>query len=193
MGSSMSSWMAAWEQDLTPSPAARRSQARVTAQVRESVPAQTRSSRYYTREATARVPMPVERPEEESRELPELSVVARRRPRLGLALLTVVFAAMVLGVVIIAPVLINSATRQTEAGVGKMQAQQDDLTAQTAALSAQISTLSSPDRVAEQASQLGLGPAESVHYVTSASQSATAVAGSAETAAMDGDTTVAGR
>ena len=62
-------WMEAWESDLTPSAASRRSAARVEAQIR--------STRYYSREATARVPEPVrERRVESPPALPE-------SPRLG--------------------------------------------------------------------------------------------------------------
>lgn len=173
-----SAWMNAWEQDLTPSPAAKRSQARVEAQMRTS-------RHYYTREATARLPQPVERTgqQEEARPLPELKVVTRRRPRWGAMLVAAVLAALLLGIVIVAPVLINSATTQVESEIGRMQSRQAQLAADTAALSAQISALSAPDRVAEQASRLGLGPAQSVYYVEAAT----------ETAATEGDTTVAGR
>jgi multidrug efflux pump subunit AcrA (membrane-fusion protein) len=94
-----------------------------------------------------------------------------------------VFSALLLGIVIVAPVLINSATTQVESEIGRMQNRQAQLAADTAALSAQISALSAPDRVAEQAGRLGLGPAQSVHYVETG----------AETVPTEGDTTIAGR
>jgi cell division protein FtsL len=167
-------WMDAWEQDLTPSPAARRSQVRVEAQLR--------AHRYYTREATARLPQRVEK-SREAQPLPELRVVTRRRPRWGAMLVASVISALLLGIVIVAPVLINSATTQVESEIGQMQHQQAQLAADTAALSAQISALSAPDRVAEQAGRLGLGPAQSVYYIETAT----------ETAATEGDTTIAER
>ena len=194
MAGTMSTWMDAWEQGLAPSPAARRSQARAAARTRESAPADVRTTRYYTREATARVPQQVEEQEreqeqeQESRPLPQPRMVIRRRPRWGLVLLVVLVAALLLGVVIVAPVLINSANTEMQSNLGHLQAQQRDLTAQTTALSAQISALSSPDRVAEQAGRLGLGPAESVSYVTVGGDTT-----SEQTAAAEGDTTVARR
>jgi cell division protein FtsL len=156
-----SSWMNAWEADLTPSPAARRSEARASAHVR--------STRYYTREATARVP--------------QFEETSQQRPPWGAVMVALVFSVLLLGVVIIAPVLINSATTQMESDIGQMQSGQEQLAAETAALSAQISALSAPNRVAEQAGRLGLGPAQSVYYVQTAT----------ETAATEGDTTVADR
>jgi len=171
-------WMNAWESDLTPSPAARRSQARAEAHVRSS-------RRFYTRDATARVPAPVERPQQQeaARPAPSLKVITRRRPRWGLALAALLCSALLLGAVIVAPVLINSATTQMESDIGQMQGDQQQLAAETAALSAQISALSAPDRVAEQASRLGLGPAQSVYYVQTGT----------ETALTAGDTATSGQ
>jgi cell division protein FtsL len=169
-------WMEAWEADLTPSPAAGRSAART--QVR------MRSTRYYSREATARIPEPARENEvRRAPALPRLKVVTRRRPQWGMVLLALLCAGVLLGASIVAPVLINSAATGLESEVGQLESQQKALAADTAALSAQISALSSPGRVAEQATHLGLGPAQSVQYVDI----------SAETAATEGDTTVAGR
>lgn len=177
---SQSAWMNAWEGDLTPSPAARRSEARASAHMR--------STRYYTREATARAPQFEEMPQQaQARPLPRMKVLTRRRPHWGAVMVALVFSALLLGVVIIAPVLINSATTQMESDIGQMQSGQQQLAAETAALSAQISALSAPNRVAEQAGRLGLGPAQSVYYVQTATETA------AKTAATEGDTTVAGR
>ena len=67
-----STWIDAWEGDLIPSAASRRSEDR--AGVR------TRSTRYYGREATARLPQPsleIER----TRPLPKPRLVASRRPQ----------------------------------------------------------------------------------------------------------------
>jgi cell division protein FtsL len=179
---SRSAWVDAWEADLTPSPAAERSRARAAAHVR--------ASRYYTRDAVARVPLIEERlPEEQQEEqqqrrpAPRVRIVTSRRSRYGLALATLLFSALLLGALVIAPVLISSTTTQMESQIGQKLSAQQDLMAETAALSAQISALSSPDRVAEQANRLGLGPAQSVEYI----QTVTA------TAVTEGDTTIAGR
>ncbi len=98
-------------------------------------------------------------------------------------MLALVFATVLLGASIVAPVLINSAATGLETEVGRMEIQQKTLAADTAALSAQISALASPERVSEQAVRLGLGPAQSVRYFE------------LETgmAATEGDTTIAGR
>mgnify|MGYP001084856125 CR=1 FL=1 len=169
-------WMEAWESDLTPSAASRRSAARVEAQIR--------STRYYSREATARVPEPVrERRVESPPALPEIKVAARQRPRWGMVFLALVLATVLLGASVVAPVLITSAATGLATEVGQLEKQQKALAADTAALSAQISALSSPERVSEQAARLGLGPAQSVRYF----ELETGVA------ATEGDTTVAGR
>lgn len=169
-------WMEAWEGDLTPSPAAQRSAARVNARMH--------ATRYYSREATARIPEPTRKTEiQSSAVLPHLRVATGRRPRWGMLALALAFTAALLGAVIIAPVLINSAATGLETEVGQLETQQTELAAETAALSAQISALSSSNRVAEQAAQIGLGPAQSVRYMEIQT----------ETAATEGDTTVAGR
>jgi cell division protein FtsL len=183
-----SAWIKAWESDLTPSAAARRSEVRAAARMR--------STRYYTREATARLPQPLlnlsgsasageARPAdaEPARPLPDLKVVTRRRPQWGLALAALIGAALLLGIAIVAPVLISSAGTELQSQVGRLEAQQKQLQGEASALSAQISALSSPDRVAEQAGRLGLGPATSVYYVEAPN----------EAVAAEGDTTLAGR
>jgi hypothetical protein len=68
-----------------------------------------------------------------------------------------------------------------ETRVGGMERSAAQLSASISALSSQVSALSAPGRVAEQAAQLGLVPAEQVHYVQSG------------TGTAEGDVTVAGR
>jgi cell division protein FtsL len=91
------------------------------------------------------------------------------------------FGVALLGVGIITPMLVATAATDVESQVGRMENTQTQLAATIAALSSQISALSAPDRVAEQATQLGLLPAEKVRYLQSG------------TGEMEGDTTVAGR
>jgi cell division protein FtsL len=91
-------------------------------------------------------------------------------------------AAILLSVAVICPVLLSSSATDVEAAVGKMEAQQRDLTAAGMTLSAQISGLKSPERIAEEANKLGLQPAASVHYLqvdsgTDVAEGATTVAG----------------
>jgi len=174
-GSTRSTWMEAWGRDMVPSDAARRSAERAATR--------SRSVRYYGREATARR---ISQPEPEisdSKALPELKVVSIRRPHWGAVVIALVFACVLVGVSIVAPMLVSAATTEVESAVGELEAQQRELTATASALSAQVSALSSPERVAEQAIQLGLVPAQSVHYLQADSG----------TAAAEGDTTVAGR
>ena len=93
---SMQAWMKAWESDLTPSPAAKRSAAREAVRESDRIAARTRATRYYGREATAKIPEPlpgVERVEA----APVLRVITRRRPRWGLIVLAMVFALLVVG------------------------------------------------------------------------------------------------
>lgn len=157
---SMSTWMNAWEGDLTPSAAARRSATREATRV----VAHSRSSRYYGREATARLPEPA--PEAERVEVvPVLRVVTRRRPRWGVVLVVLAFALLLVGSSVIVPVMVNSATTEVETAVGGVEARQNELAGDTASLAAEISALSSPQRVAEQAARLGLVPATDVSYV----------------------------
>lgn len=166
--------MDAWGQSLVPSPAEIRSRERATARMR--------STRYYGREATARLPQPD--PEIQRHEaLPELKVVTKRRTHWGAALLALTFVGVLVGALIIVPVVVSSAATGLEARVGQLEAQEQELATATSALSAQISSLSSPDRVAEQAAELGLGPARSVHYMQVESGSVV----------TEGDTTVTGR
>jgi cell division protein FtsL len=166
-------WMQHWEADLAPSEASRRSAARVRAR--------TSSTRYYGREATARLPQPVpEAPRAEV--LTEVEVSVRRKVRWGLVFAVLGAAAILLSAAVICPVLLSSAATDVEAAVGKVEAQQRELTAAGMTLSAQISGLSSPDRIAEEANKLGLQPAASVHYLqvdpgTDAAEGATTVAG----------------
>lgn len=92
-----------------------------------------------------------------------------------------VFAALLLAVSVVSPMLLSSRAAGVETQVGRMENTEAQLSASVAALSSQISALSAPDRVAEQAAQLGLQPAGQVHYVQSGP------------AGTEGDTTVAGR
>jgi cell division protein FtsL len=185
-------WIDAWEKDLVPSEAGARSAARVAARMR--------STRYYGREATARLAQPdyepkyevqhQSRPEaQEHKALPELKVVTRQTSRWRAALLAMVFAGVVLGALIVVPVLVSSAATGLEAEVGRLEVQESELAAANSALYAQISTLASPDRVVEQAVKLGLGPAQSVHYLEVDGDLQT----SSGSAVAEGDTTLAGR
>lgn len=171
---SRSAWLDAWEGDLVPSAAARRSA--------ERIGVRTSSARYYGREATARLPRPA--PESRRSEaLPELKVVTRRRPQWGMILLALAFAVLLLGVSVVVPMLVGSATTGVESAAGQLESKQQELATAASVLSAQISALTAPERVTERATQLGLGPARSVHYLQAENG----------TAASEGDTTVAGR
>jgi cell division protein FtsL len=92
-----------------------------------------------------------------------------------------VFAALLLTVSVVSPMLLSSRATDVESQVGRVENTEAQLSASIAALDSQISALSAPERVAEQATQLGLQPAEQVHYVQSGP------------AGTEGDTTVAGR
>lgn len=167
-------WMHAWENDLVPSAAARRSEARVHAR--------TSAARYYGREATARLPQPIpEAPRHQA--LTEVKVVSRTKPRWGLILAMLACAGMLLAAAVICPVLVNSAATDMEASLGRTEAQRRELGADGDTLSAQIAALSSPDRVTKEANKLGLQPAGSVHYLEV----------DADMSVAEGDTTVAGR
>jgi hypothetical protein len=179
-GTGRSAWMEGWEADwrveAVPSAAARRSAARESGRVS----ARTRSVRYYGREATARLPQPApETPK--SRPLPKPRLVTRRRPQWQLIAATLVFAAILLGVAVVSPMLLSSKATETESQVGRMESSEASLSASIAGLSSQISALSAPQRVAEQAVQLGLEPADKVQYMQNAS------------VGTEGDTAVAGR
>lgn len=147
-----------------------------------SVEARISSSRYYAREATARKHRPL--PEAVRRQTPPRMRVVRPKTSVWrLRILVSVFAALIVALTVITPIVINTAAAGLEAAVGQAEAQQEQLAADTAALSSQISSLSSPQRVAEQAAQLGLVPAGQVSYLATGEQML----------ASEGDTTVAGR
>jgi cell division protein FtsL len=92
-----------------------------------------------------------------------------------------VFAALLLSVAVVSPMLLSARATTAESQVGHMENTEAQLSASIAGLSSQIAALSSPERVAEQAAQLGLQPVERVFYLESAS------------AGTEADTTVAGR
>ena len=155
---------------------------RVILHVDQSVEARISSTRYYGREATARIPKPqVGARHQEFALRPR--AVRRRTPRWRLGLLAVSFAVFLVGTGVVTPVLINSAVTGVETAVGRAEAEQAQLAAETAALEAQISSLSSPQRVAEEAAHLGLVPANEVSYLSSGTP----------LLASEGDTEVAGR
>jgi outer membrane murein-binding lipoprotein Lpp len=107
--------------------------------------------------------------------------VVRRRPHWPLLAAVLLFGALLLTASVVSPMLLSSGATELESQVGRMESHQAELSAAITALSSQISALAAPDRVAEQAAQIGLQPAEEVHYVQSG------LSGS------EGDTTVAGR
>lgn len=74
-------------------------------------------------------------------------------------------ALILLTVVYILPVMMNSSTTDLEAATGRLQSKQTELVRAGADLSAQVAGLSTPQRVAEVATKLGLQPAASVHYL----------------------------
>jgi hypothetical protein len=155
---------------------------RVILHADRSVEARMSSTRYYSTQATAR--RPEAWPGAARREAaPRLRVVKHKVPRWRLGLVAGVFAALLIGLTVVAPIMTSSAVAGLESAVGQAEAQQQQLTADTAALSSQISTLSSPQRVAQEAAQLGLVPANDVSYLSSGEQML----------ASEGDTTVAGR
>ena len=155
---------------------------RVILHTDRSVEARISNTRYYGREATARKPLPrVETVRRTSQ--PRMRVVRSRTPVWRLRILVGVFAALIVGLTVISPIVINSAAAGLEAAVGQAEATQEQMAAEAAALSSQITSLSSPQRVAEQAEQLGLVPADQVSYLATGDQ----------LLASEGDTTVAGR
>lgn len=157
-------WMKAWEGDLTPSSAALRSQARVAARLSSTRYYGRRTPEvYFGREATARLPewtAPSKEAVAEKRALPELKVATRRRPRWGVVFLAVLFVALLVGVCVVAPILLRAATTDLESTLGALQTAEQELTAENSRLSAQVSALCSPERLAEQAERLGLAPAQ---------------------------------
>lgn len=172
--------MEAWETDAATSGASRRSAARDQARERAQVHARSQYTRYYGREATARVPKPL--PElERTRALPKPKLVRQRRHMWPTVTAVMLFAAIFLSVAIICPILLTSRAADVETQVGRMERSEAQLSASISALSSQVSALSAPDRVAEQAAQLGLEPSDEVRYV----QSGTEV--------VESDVTVAGR
>lgn len=166
-------WVRAWEQDLAPSPAARRSAARVKARVNVT--------RYYGRQSTAPA-LVTPQPARLDHPVPALRVVKRRQPLWKVAALVFLTAAAFISLCFVTPVLLRAATTDAESAVGKLQARQEQLKAENLALDARASSLRSPQRVSEQAAQLGLGPAQSVHYL----ELSTAVAALEDTGATAG-------
>lgn len=158
---------------------------RVILHAERSIEARMSSTRYYGREATARVAQPW--PEAPRRQAtPRLRVVKRRVARRRLAVLAVAVGLLLVGSTIVAPMMTSAAVAGVETAVGQAEALQEQLAAETAALASQISSLSSPQRVAEEAAQLGLAPAQEVSYVSPELSGGPMLA-------SEGDTTLAGR
>jgi cell division protein FtsB len=155
---------------------------RVILHADREIDARMSCTRYYGKEATARLPQPWA--EAQRREAaPSLRVVRHRTPRRWLGVFAVVFAVAFVGLTVVAPMMMSSKVAGVEAAVGQAEAEQQQLAADTAALAAQISSLTSPQRVAEEAAQLGLVPSQDVSYQSSG----------APMVASDGETAVAGR
>ncbi len=155
---------------------------RVILHTDRSIEARMSCTRHYGKEATARRADPwPEAPRRPAK--PRLRVVKHKVPRWRLGMVAGVFALLFIGLTVVAPILTSSAVAGMESAVGQAEAQQQQLAADTAALSSQISSLSSPQRVAAEAAQMGLVPANDVSYLASGEQQL----------ASEGDTTVAGR
>jgi cell division protein FtsL len=166
-------WMEAWESDAVASAASRRSASRVSARFS--------STRYYGREATARVPQPGPELQRRARPLAKPRLVTQRRRQWPMIAAALVFAALLLGVAVVSPMLLSARATAAESQVGDMESTEAQFSASIAALSSQIAALSAPERVAEQAAQLGLQPVERVYYLESGP------------AGTEADATVAGR
>lgn len=81
-------------------------------------------------------------------------------------LVVLAFAALLVGIGVVCPMLIGSAATGMESAVGRLEREQKELAVTASELSAQVSALSAPERVAEQAVELGMGPATSVGYLS---------------------------
>lgn len=77
----------------------------------------------------------------------------------------ILFAVLLVAVGVVIPMLVGAAATGVESSVGRLERQEKELTASVSALSAQVSALSAPERVAEQAEDIGLGPAVEVRYL----------------------------
>jgi len=84
--------------------------------------------------------------------------------------------------------LLTAAVTDVESQGARAEAQRQVLAAEVATLSAKISALAAPDRLSEVAAQLGLGPAQTVRYVTSDGLPA-----ERQPVASQGETIIAGR
>jgi cell division protein FtsB len=131
-----------------------------------SIEARMDSTRYYATEATARRPE-VWLDAARRQAAPRMKVVKHKVPRWRLGLVAGIFGVLLIGLTVVAPIMASSVVAGLESAVGQAEAQQQQLAADTAALSSQISSLSSPQRVAQEAAQLGLVPANEISYLPS--------------------------
>jgi hypothetical protein len=72
---------------------------------------------------------------------------------------------LALGALLLAPLLLNVASMAAEWQVSQLQTREDDLAAERSSLRAKVAALSSTQRIAEQATSLGLQPADPVDYL----------------------------
>lgn len=91
------------------------------------------------------------------------SAKPRKASRRSLIPLGVVLVA--LAVLLLTPLLLNVAAMRAEWQVSQLQMREDDLTTERSSLRAKVAALSSTQRIAEQATSLGLAPADPVDYL----------------------------
>jgi hypothetical protein len=89
-----------------------------------------------------------------------------------------------LSVLLLAPLLLNVAAMRAEWQVSQLQIKEDDLAAERSSLRAKVAALSSTQRIAEEATSLGLAPADPVDYLFL--DDSAQLASGVETAAGDG-------
>lgn len=116
-----------------------------------------------------RVPRPAVAPHRKRRSRPAISpsagVCRRRRTRLRDLAAPAIFLVLALGLLLVAPLVLNVASMQTEWRANRMDSRQDELAGQRSALRAQVAALSSSQRLQQEATAQGLMPVEDVDFL----------------------------
>jgi cell division protein FtsL len=94
---------------------------------------------------------------------------------------------LALSVLLLAPLLLNVAAMRAEWQVSQLQTREDDLAAERSSLRAKVAALSSTQRIAEQATSLGLAPADPVDYLF-LDQASPSLASGGDAASLDSTT-----
>jgi hypothetical protein len=90
--------------------------------------------------------------------------VRRRRTKIRTLVAPLIFVSLALGLLLVAPLVLNVASMQTEWRVNRLDSRLDELAGQRSSLRAQAAALSSSQRLQQEAVALGLAPVDRIEH-----------------------------